>query len=195
MIHNHTTSLSLLTRARDRNREAWDHLHYLYSPLVEHWCRSWGVQEADAEDLCQDVFRMVAAHLESFRRDRPGDTFRGWLRVIARRKFLDHCRRRENQPRAEGGSEAHLLLQQIPEPPLADEDDPPEQIKDLHQRALVLVRSQFEERTWNAFWRCAVEGQSPGDVGSDMGMTPTAVRQAKSRVLRRLKEELGELLG
>ena len=51
-----------------------------------------------------------------------------------------------------------------------------------------------QDRTWQVFWRCVVEGQAPSEISHDLGITPAAVRQAKSRVLRRLKEELGELL-
>ena len=58
---------------------------------------------------------------------------------------------------------------------------------------LGLVRHEFEDRTWRAFWRVTVEGHSPAEVAAEMGITPSAIRQAKSRVLRRLKEELGEL--
>ena len=84
---------------------------------------------------------------------------------------------------------------EVPEAAEPFEDASPEEVKRLHHRALELIRSQFEEATWQAFWRCAVEDQSPADVGHDMNMTPAAVRKAKSRVLRRLKDELGELLG
>jgi RNA polymerase sigma-70 factor (ECF subfamily) len=59
---------------------------------------------------------------------------------------------------------------------------------------LDLVRAQFEDRTWQAFWKVAVENASPADVAGQLGMTPTSVRQAKSRVLRRLKVELGEVI-
>lgn len=190
----YSTSLSLLDQARQKNPEAWHRLLYLYTPLVHHWCHAWGARGPDADDIRQEVFQAVALHMTSFRRDRDGDSFRGWLRVIARRKFLDHCRRQEVQPLAQGGSAAQLALLNVPEPTDLGDDDPPQQIQSLHQRALELVRSQFEERTWQAFWRSAVEGHSPVDVGRDMGMTPAAVRKAKSRVLHRLKEELGELL-
>jgi RNA polymerase sigma-70 factor (ECF subfamily) len=56
------------------------------------------------------------------------------------------------------------------------------------------VRDEFEERTWQAFWLTAVEGRPADDVAADLGVSAAAVRKAKSRVLHRLKEELGELL-
>jgi RNA polymerase sigma-70 factor (ECF subfamily) len=195
VVSDNSTSLSLLQRVRHRNQDAWDRLFKLYAPLVDHWCRTWDVYGPDADDIRQEVFQAVASNLETFRRDRPGDTFRGWLRVITRRKFLDYCRRRQRQPVADGGSAAQLRLLNVPELEDAPAEDSPDAVKQLHHRALALIRDQFEDRTWQAFWRTSVDGHSPLDVGRDMGMTPAAVRKAKSRVLRRLKEELGDLLG
>ncbi len=188
-----STSLTLLARARGQDQEAWGQLFYLYGPLVDLWCRSWNVRGPDIDDIRQEVFQAVARGLETFRRDRPGDTFRGWLRVITQRKYLDHCRRNGREPAAEGGSGAHRQMLQVPEAP--SPSDPPDAVRELHHRALALIRNQFEERTWQAFWKCAVDGESPADIARSMSISAAAVRQAKSRVLRRLKEELGELLG
>jgi RNA polymerase sigma-70 factor (ECF subfamily) len=64
----------------------------------------------------------------------------------------------------------------------------------LRRRALEMVRSEFEERTWSAFWQTVVHGRSPVDIAVEMGITPNAVRAAKSRILRRLKETFGDLI-
>lgn len=195
VVRDSSTSLSLLERVRHQNQDAWGRLVYLYTPLIDHWCHGWGVRDNDLDDIKQEVFQSVSTGLQTFHRDRPGDTFRGWLRVIAHRKMLDYCRRRQRQPSAPGGSDAHRRLLQLPEPDDSDTHDPPPEVRQLHYRALELVRTQFENRTWQAFWRCAVEGQIPIEVAHDLGMTPAAVRKSKSRVLRRLKDELGDLLG
>lgn len=194
-MHGDSTSLSLLQRVRANDQEAWNRLLFLYTPLVHYWLNSWGVHGSDADDLRQEVFQAAAAYLRSFRRDRPGDTFRGWLRTITRRKFVDYCRRRQAEPKAAGGSEAQLRLLEVSDPAAVEGDDPPEQVHSLYHRGLELVRSQFEDRTWQLFWRCVVEGHSPSEISRELGITPAAVRQAKSRVLRRLKEELHDLLG
>jgi RNA polymerase sigma-70 factor (ECF subfamily) len=198
-VNDGLTSVSLLDRVRRQDPEAWDRLLYVYGPLVEHWCRGWGLQGADAEDVRQEVFQAVSKSLATFRRDRPGDTFRGWLRVISRRKFLDLCRNRRNRPEAEGGSDAQMAMMQLPLPVESAEneatEDSPELVKGMHHRALELVRAEFEDRTWQAFWRSAVEGQAPADIARDMNISPAGVRKAKSRVLRRLKEEFGDVLG
>jgi RNA polymerase sigma-70 factor (ECF subfamily) len=187
-----STSLTLLERIRGRDEEAWRRLLHLYAPLVNRWCGLKGLRGQDAEDVQQEVFRAVAASLEGFRRDRAGDTFRGWLRGITRNKVLDHYRRRGSQPEAQGGTDAHRQLEQVAEADIPD--DPEEEVGGLYRRALELVRSEFEERTWNAFWRTAVEGQSPSDIATDLGVTPAAVRKAKSRVLHRLRQEIGDLI-
>ena len=92
------TSLTLLDRVRGRDPAAWQRLVHLYGPLVQTWCRHWGVTGPDAEDVAQEVFQAVAAGVGEFRRDRPGDTFRGWLKGIVRHKLLDHLRGRPVRP-------------------------------------------------------------------------------------------------
>jgi RNA polymerase sigma-70 factor (ECF subfamily) len=187
-----TTSLTLLERVRNREEAAWQRLFHLYTPLVARWCGHWGVRGEDVDDIRQEVFQAVAAGLDNFRRDRVGDTFRGWLRGITRNKLLDHFRLLQKQPKASGGTEAHLRLLDIAEPALPE--DTAEDLTGLYHRALELVRSEFEERTWQAFWRAAVEGHAPTDIAADMGITSAAVRKAKSRVLLRLRQEIGDLI-
>jgi RNA polymerase sigma-70 factor (ECF subfamily) len=183
-----------LQRARSQDREAWQRLLDLYTPLVMYWCAHWGVRGQDAEDVLQEVLQAVAAGLASFSREHSGETFRGWLRGITRHKLLDHFRRESQRPVAPGGSEAHLRLQQFPGPDSSLPDAPDAELQALYRRALSVLQSEFETRTWQAFWRAAVDGQSPAEIAADMNMTPAAVRKAKSRVLRRLREEIGDLL-
>lgn len=190
------TSLSLLQRVKTRDADAWRRMVELYSPLVYSWCRRSGMNGEDAGDVLQDVFTAVAVHIDDFRRDRAGDTFRGWLRTIARNKIRDHFRRQAQQPAGIGGSTAQQRFQDLAdehlEPTDAASED--EESRGLFHRALELIRSDFEEHTWKAFWQTAVEGRTSTDVADDLGMTPGAVRQAKYKVLRRLRTELGDVL-
>lgn len=189
------THRSLLDGARARDAAAWERLVSLYAPLVLFWCRGWGLKGDDAADVFQEVFQAVAVHIGGFRRERPGDTFRGWLRTITRNKVNDHFRRREHEPAGVGGSEARALLLQVPgsvpteEPPVTEAME-----SELLHRALELIRAEFEPRTWQAFWQTAVEGRAAADVAADLSMSAGAVRVAKSRVLHRLRSDLGELL-
>lgn len=190
-----STSASLLRRLRDRQHDAWIRMTRIYGPLVYRWCRRSGVRADEIADVAQDVFQAVAAGIDGFRRQRPGDSFRGWLYGITKNKVNDHFRRLARRPDAAGGTDALLHMGQVPfeldaaEESATSHDDATVM---LH-RALDLIRSEFEERNWQAFWRASVEQQSSTDIASDLGMTPNAVRQAKYRVLRRLRRELEEL--
>jgi RNA polymerase sigma-70 factor, ECF subfamily len=186
-------SSSLLRKAAARQPDAWQRLMGLYSPLVAHWCRQAGLNPDDRQDVMQDVFSAVAAGLPSFRPDQGGATFRSWLRGIARHKIQDHFRHRPEP--APGGTDAQRRLQEVPGPdPEVELSESHDEVTELYHRALELVRSEFEERTWSAFWQVAVENRTTAEVAAQMGITINAVRQAKSRVLRRLKEEMGELI-
>jgi RNA polymerase sigma-70 factor (ECF subfamily) len=188
------TPLSLLERVRARDAAAWSRLVALYQPLVLYWCRRGGVRGPDAEDVAQEVFAGAAAGLDHFRRDQPGDTFTGWLRGITRNQVLLHFRRNQGRPQAEGGSDAWEQLQNVHDPLAPTDAEEVAEMSQVYRRALEQVRGDFEESTWQAFWQTAIEGHPPAAVAGTLGMTPGAIRQAKSRVLRRLKQEMGELL-
>jgi RNA polymerase sigma-70 factor (ECF subfamily) len=188
------TSPSLLLRVQANQAGAWERLVDLYAPLVYHWCQRAHLGPEDAADVFQEVFRSVAEHIAGFRRDRAGDTFRGWLRTITRNKIHDLFRRRAGQAAAAGGTDAQLRLLAVPDPLLQD-DPSDEQVlhRQLHA-TLEVIRGEFEPRTWQAFWLVQMEGRDTGDVGHELGMTAAAVRKARLRVLQRLRLELGELL-
>lgn len=187
------TSRSLIDAARVRDPAAWERMVTLYAPLVLYWCREWGLREDDAADVFQDVFHSLATHLDTFRKDASRGTFRGWLRTITRNKVNDAFRRWRREPPGVGGSSAQAKLSQLAEPVPPDEESSADvAVSALMHRALELIRCEFETRTWQAFWLTAVEGRAPKDVAVELGMSGGAVRVAKSRVLHRLRVELGD---
>ncbi len=192
------TSLTLIQRLRDNEPDAWARMVVLYRPLVCYWCGRQGLTGADVDDVVQEVFQVAAVRMSDFRRDRPGDTFRGWLRGITRMKARDYLRDRGKNPQAIGGSTALDRMRGLPEPVAQDsdssaEEDPPSEVAGLLRRALELVRAEFQPDTWRAFLLTAVENRPAPDVAVELGQSPAAVRQAKSRVLRRVRQELGDL--
>lgn len=188
-----STSRSLIERVQAGDQAAWEILVDLYGPLVYRWCRLWNLPDQETADVFQDIFQAVSSHITSFRKIKPGDTFRGWLRVISANKVRDHFRKSGREPGGMGGTDAQRRLAHVPALPVredASSDGGEDRI--LVGRLLDLIRAEFEDRTWQAFWATAVEGRTPRDVAIDLNMTPGAVRVAKSRVLHRLREELGE---
>ena len=187
------TSLSLLARARSNDHDAWARLTSLYRPLVAFWSRRARCPAEEVEDVTQEVFAAAAAGLATFRRDRPGDSFRGWLRGITRNQVLMYFRRNRGRPQPVGGSDALGQVQNLPDL-LVEPAEEAAEVSLVYRRAVAQVRGEFEQRTWHLFWRTVVEGISPAAVAEEMHTTPAAIRQAKSRVLRRLKQEMGEVL-
>ncbi|MFO0842027.1 MAG: sigma-70 family RNA polymerase sigma factor [Gemmataceae bacterium] len=186
------TSETLLVRLLNREPAGWERLVHIYGPLVRFWAGQAGVREADTEDVCQEVFAALPAGLASFERERQGATFRGWLRGVTRYKAIDFLRARARHPEARGGTSANELLNAAHDP--GTNDDPPEQLSGLYHRALRLIQTEFEARSWEMFWRSAIDAHPAEMIAAEMGVSPAAVRKAKSRVLRRLKEEVGDLI-
>jgi RNA polymerase sigma-70 factor (ECF subfamily) len=206
-----------LDRIRSRQPEAWRQFVDLYGPVVYRWCRQLGVGYADAADVVQETFAAVATGITRFRRESPGDSFGGWLRTITRSKVFDHFRRRQGRPTAEGGTTAYLQMLNVPEsadsvsqneksagvgsasPCKSHEECGTNERLELDarfaRRVLDLVRAEFEPRTWDAFWRITVEGQTPAEVAAALEMSLPAVYKAKSRVLQRLRQNLKDLQG
>lgn len=190
-----STSSSLLVRVKSRDPAAWQRLVNLYGPLVYRWARQARLQETDASDLAQEVFSVVAARINDFRRDRPGDSFRGWLWGITNNKLKEFFRGRAVAPEAFGGTDAQLQLNDLPDAPPEDslESALLETNAALMHRVIGMIRAEFEEKTWRAFWLATIEERKTADIADELEMTPKAVRQAKYRVLRRFRMELDEL--
>ncbi len=186
-----STSTSLLDRVKSRDADAWRRLARLYTPLVYRWARQCDLQACDAADVVQEVFLAVARNIDSFRRDGPHASFRGWLWTITRNQVRLHYRRGKERPDARGGSTANCFVQRQPD--RAEMDEEPsgfDSQASLVHRALQLVRGDFQPHTWQAFWRSVIEDRPVCEIAAELTMTPAAVRQAKYRVLCRLHEEL-----
>ena len=173
-----------------RDPDAWRRLARLYTPLVYRWARQCNLQASDAADVAQEVFTAVARNIDNFRHDHPEASFRGWLWTITRNQVRLHYRQSKNRPEARGGSTANLMLDQHPEVDGPSEPDAFNEDASLVHRAVQLLKGDFQPQTWQAFWRMVVDEASASEVGAELGMTPSAVRQAKYRVLCRLQEEL-----
>ncbi|MFO0818418.1 MAG: sigma-70 family RNA polymerase sigma factor [Pirellulales bacterium] len=204
------TSTSLLERIRYQDIDAWRRFVPLYAPVIYDLCRRSGIQPSDADDVTQEVLHAVSVSIKSFRKQRPEDSFRGWLYRIAQNKVRDHHRRSERLPPAVGGSDFNLQLHEVPASPtperMVDQSvDPPVDptadrlLLDVADglalsRALELIRNDFQPHIWQAFWRMTVGGERAAEVAADLGLTPNGVRQAKFRVIQRLRAEFGDLI-
>jgi RNA polymerase sigma-70 factor (ECF subfamily) len=183
----HTTSPSLLERLRQpSDRSAWARFVRLYTPLLCHWGRRVGLPPEDVDDLVQDVFAVLLQKLPDFRY-RAGQRFRGWLWTVTVNKARERRRRA-----APAGDDRGLSGVADPDP--IEEFDEAEYRQFLVAQVARLIQAEFQPSTWKAFWEYVVADRPAAEVARDLAITENAVYIAKSRVLRRLRQELDGLL-
>jgi RNA polymerase sigma-70 factor (ECF subfamily) len=184
-----TTPASLLEQLRRlAATPAWNRFVHLYTPLLYTWAWRMGLQDSDAADLVQDVFTLLLQKLPAFEYDR-GRSFRAWLRTVTVNRYRETGRR---QRPAVGNGMAVAEDLAGPDPTSTFEEA--EHRRYLVQRALELMQSDFQPSTWKACWETVVAGRPVGAVAAELGLTVKAVYLARSRVLRRLRQELAGLL-
>jgi RNA polymerase sigma-70 factor, ECF subfamily len=185
-----STSVSLLRRLHSEEREiAWERFVELYAPLIYSWTLRSGLSGSDAADCVQDVLALLVEKLPAFTYD-PNKSFRAWLRTVTVNKCRDILRR--------NAGVSHRTAPLAPEhafsPDHVELFTDEEYQRSLVHRALEVMQTEFEPNTWKACWEFVTSGDSVSQVAQRLGMTENAVYLAKSRVLRRLREELDELL-
>jgi RNA polymerase sigma-70 factor (ECF subfamily) len=174
---------------------AWQELLDRYSWLVFQWCRNAGLDGEDATDIVQTVMCDVSVSLAEFQKDGKKAAFRRWLRTITNRRIADFHRADVKQPRGEGGSSAQRRILELPDVADSSRSERPE-IARLRQRLwslLELLEHEVDESTWQAFWLTTVENRTSIEAGNLLEMTPNAIRLAKGRVLRWLRDNAGLL--
>jgi RNA polymerase sigma-70 factor (ECF subfamily) len=184
---------SLVVRLKAQEADAWQSFVRVYGPLIYSWCRTrWRLPPQEASEVLQDVVARVVETIGGYR----GENFVSWLWTVTRSRAANHWKTRAE--RGAGGSDAQHRLAELadPHPAEAEGGGPdsarPDQLPGLLQRALDRVRARAAPTSWEAFWQVTVKGRTPADVAGDLGLSVNAVYIASSRILARLRQELGE---
>lgn len=192
-----TTDISLIDRVRmDKDdQESWHQFMDIYRPLVSYWCRRINIKSTDTDDVCQDVFTSVLMSINRFSKEKESDTFRGWLRTITRCRVIDYLRRKTHEVPAMRNIDIDAEVAPLAEPEeLSDANNESRKAsREVLRAAVKAVQDRSDDHTWQAFIRTAVDDQNAPDVANELGITSDSVRQAKSRVTKRLQKELGPL--
>lgn len=184
------TSLSLLARLGYGDPDSWERMFALYSPLLRSWLRPRGVQDADIDDLTQNVLAVVLRRLPEFQHNGRTGAFRTWLRGVVTNVLWEHLRAAGRRPAGD-------------EKLLADLEDPASELHRWwdaeHDRYVLrglmnLVREEFAPATWEAFRLTALAGRTVAAAATELGLTVNAVHIARSRILARLRETAGEFV-
>jgi RNA polymerase sigma-70 factor (ECF subfamily) len=171
----------------------WGRLQEIYLPLIRRWLGRVPGLGDEAGDLSQEVFLVLVRELHRFERRREG-SFRAWLRKVTVNRLRAHLRRRHRQPVARRDlTDDFLDRLEAPDGDLAREWDR-EHNRYLFDKLLAIVQPDFDPTTWSAFRRFGLEGLTAAQVAEELELTEGAVLQAKSRVLKRLRQEAGDLV-
>jgi RNA polymerase sigma-70 factor (ECF subfamily) len=190
-----STRRSLLIRLRDLgDASAWSEFTDIYGPLIERLARRRGLQDADAQDIVQEVFRAVSQAIERYDPDPGRGSFRAWLSRIARNLIVNLFTAQRRQQRGTGDVDVQRLLEQCPDP--RGEDSV---IFDAEYRGRLIVwaaervRESFSEGAWQAFLQTSVEGRPAKEVAETLNLALGTVYQYKTRVVARIRRELAQV--
>jgi len=188
------TSATLLGRLSrsPRDEQAWNDFVRVYGEQLYHWCRHWGLQDADARDVTQQVLLDLSRRLPTFVYDRS-QSFRAWLKTVAHHAWGRFVARRGRPGQGSGDSAVVAVLDSV-----EARDDLAQRLEkefdfELLQAAMARVRQRVSPRTWDAFHLLAFGQRSGEEVAAQLGMTADAVYKARSNVLKLLREETARL--
>jgi RNA polymerase sigma factor (sigma-70 family) len=187
------TRASLLIRVRNpADQVAWQEFVDIYRPVILRLARQKGMQEADAEDVVQDVLVAVGRAVEQRAHDRKRAKFRTWLQRVAHHAILNALTR-ARPDRGSGDSALLAVLHGRASPAGPDSDLLRlEHRREVFRWAVQQVRKEFHPATWDAFWRTAVEGRAVEVVARELMKNPGAIYAARSRVMRRIQDKVRE---
>jgi RNA polymerase sigma factor (sigma-70 family) len=194
--HPSQTSSTLLGRLRraPADQAAWNDFVARYQPRILDWCRRWGLQESDAQDVTQAVLLKLSRSMATFVYDRSR-SFRGWLKTIAHHAWRDLVAERKRAGVGSGDSRVRELLENTQAGDGLVQQLTEEFRRELLDEAMARVRPRVAPRTWDAFRLTSLEGCSGAAAAAQLQMKVAHVYVAKSEVKMMIREEVRRLEG
>ena len=188
------TRESLLLQLGKQSEDAWTEFLTVYEQALYRFCRAKGLQDADANDVLQDVMTAVLKRIPTWDPDSSKGSFRGWLFRVARNIAVDEIDRRAKKATASGDSQVARMLLEIPDrkgaQTLSFED---EYQRSLFDWASKQVKSEVREVTWMSFCLTAIDGLKAEHVAENLGIPIGSVYTAKCRVVARIRSKIAEM--
>jgi RNA polymerase sigma factor (sigma-70 family) len=184
------TSPSLLLRIRDpKDGESWQTFQEIYAPIIQAYCRRKGIQAADTDDVVQEVLMSVAKSIRNFEYSPEKGQFRAWMGTITANKLKSYLSKRSNRPSPELSSGIIADLAG----PDADSEWVEVFSRHIFLSACTRVRASLEPVTWQSFEATWIQRRPATEVAESLGIPVHSVYVNKSRVLKRLEEEVKQL--
>jgi RNA polymerase sigma factor (sigma-70 family) len=190
----YSTRISILMalRADPGDQSAWSAFVDRYGPQIHAWCLRWRLQDADAQDVTQNVLLKLVRHLPEFAYD-PSRSFRGWLRTLTAHSWSDFIR---DQVRGVRGAADSVVADRLDT--VQARVDLVRHLEETYDRellelAMAEVRERVEAHTWEAFRLTAIEGVAALDVAAFLGIAVATVYRARHVVQERLRKAVAEM--
>ena len=183
-----TTSPSLLLRIRDpKDTDAWDEFLDIYTPVVRTYSFQRSLQEADVNDVVQDVMSSVVKSIRAFDYDPAKGRFRAWFGTLTANRIKTFINRKSRNAETLGESDSPKPIENYSDP---DTDWIAIFSDQIYQTACSRVRPSFEDTTWECFEATWLRNEAAADVAVTLGVPVHCVYVNKSRVLKRLEDEV-----
>ena len=187
------TNLRLIARVKDpADGVAWIEFLELYQPVVYRMARRRGLQDADAQDVIQQVLSSVSKSVARWVADEAQPPFRAWLTTITRNAIVKAMTRRPRD-QATGSTSVLRRLHAEPDRLETTTEIVHETRREIVRRAASQIRREFSESTWDLFWKTSIEGVSVAAMSESTGKSTGAIYVARYRVITRLKEKISEV--
>lgn len=187
------TQYSLLARLSDpTDREAWDQFAYLYRPVIYRIARGRGFQDADGQDLAQQVLMSVARAIPDWHRSTEQTRFRHWLKKVTKNAILNALTRGPKE-RANGPSAMFSLNHEAVDDSNLEKQIDTEHRREIYRQAAAIVQQHVQQSTWEAFRRSTILEETPQQVSQHTGLSIGSVYVARSRVLQKLRDAVAEI--
>lgn len=188
-----STRFTLINKLRHQpsDQAGWDEFVECYGRHIYRWCRQWNLQEADAEDVTQEILVKLTHKLRVFSYD-PSRSFRSWLKTVTHHAWRDFEDGRRRTPVSSGDSQVQELLT------VEAREDLTRKLEDAYDLELLevakaRVRLRVAPHTWEAFQLVALDGLPVAEVAARVHLQVAMVYVAKSKVQKMLQEEIGKL--
>ena len=182
-------------RLRDRDDDdAWKQFIDLYGQTIFQFVRSRGLQDADAADLVQEVFRRVGNSVGRLEYEKQKGGFRAWLFTITRNCLNTFFVKQKRVVPSLNDSNVAGLGQMPDKHDDLNESWEQEFQRQIMAQAIQTLRPLTEPRTWSAFSMTAIENRPVDEVCQTLDMSRGAIYVARSRVTKKLRDEVQKLM-
>lgn len=184
------TRLTLLAGIQHpENHAAWDEFVALYRPVIYRMARRRGLQDADAQDLTQEVLVRIAKSIEHYQ-PQPDTRFRHWLRRVARNAIMTVLTRTSPDVGLSATDHGPQVNELTADTSVDGQELAIEVQREIYLRAAAIVRTEVNADTWQAFELTVIQGQTCDAAAKTLGKSIGTIYAARSRIMKRLRDQV-----